>query len=114
MRAPETIIHFEEHPLAETSQDPRKAAYEAGLLVGREAGYKQGFQDGFLASLKNRNEATEVVAKESQPANVELAPNGRPLVGPPCVKCGRCFPGALTECPRCNAPSAVPAQPKPA
>jgi hypothetical protein len=112
MRAPETIIHFEEQPLADTSQDPRKAAYEAGLLVGREAGYKQGFQDGFLASLKNRNEAAEVVAKESQPANVELAPNGRPLVGPPCVKCGRCFAGALTQCPRCNAPSTVPAQPQ--
>ena len=103
MRTPETIFQNEENSTA-GFPDARKAAYEAGLLLGREAGYKQGFQDGFLASMKTHSD--EPVAKaEVKAATVELAPNGRPLVGPPCVKCGHCYPGSLTQCPRCDTPA---------
>ena len=91
MRAPETVIHFEEHPLADTLKTLVRLLtklvcwWAEKLATSRVSGRLPG-----LLEKSKRN--TEVVAKESQPANVELAPNGRPLVGPPCVKCGRCFP----------------------
>jgi hypothetical protein len=111
MKTPKTIFQDEESPLADGFQDSRKTAYDAGLITGRETGYKLGFQDGFLASLKNRNE-DEVVGAADETISFELAPNGKRLVGPPCVNCGHCYPGALTQCPRCKtaAPPPVHAQ----
>jgi hypothetical protein len=111
MKTPKTIFQDEENPLADGFQDSRKTAYDAGLITGRETGYKLGFQDGFLASLKNRNE-DEVVGATDETISFELAPNGKRLVGPPCVNCGHCYPGALTQCPRCKtaAPPSVHAQ----
>ncbi len=96
----------------DTRHDSDQAAYDAGLQAGREAGYQQGFQDGFLASLKNEKGAAVPNDFDHKAQDFELAPNGRPLVGPPCVSCGHCYPGALTECPRCKtpAPQLAPAQ----
>jgi hypothetical protein len=107
MKTPKTIFQDEETPLADGFQDSRKAAYDAGLITGRETGYKLGFQDGFLASLKNRNE-DEVVSAEGETISFELTPNGKRLVGPPCVNCGHCYPGALTHCPRCKTSAPPP------
>jgi len=113
MKTPKTIFQDEENSLADGFQDSQKTAYDAGLIAGRETGYKLGFQDGFLASLKNRNEdenGDEVVGAADESISFELTPNGKRLVGPPCVNCGHCYPGALKQCPRCKTSAPPPFQ----
>jgi hypothetical protein len=104
MKTPKSIFLDEENLLTNGFEDGRKTAYDAGLVTGRETGYKLGFQDGFSACLKNRNE--KVISAEDETARFDLAPNGKRLVGPPCSNCGHCYP-ALKHCPRCKTPTPV-------
>jgi hypothetical protein len=85
-------------------QDLKDLSYEEGLAAGRETGYKQGFQDGFLAYLKNQNGGINSSVQGEVPSPDELTHNGKRLVGPPCSKCGHCYPGSLQHCPRCKTP----------
>jgi hypothetical protein len=101
------VTHAE--PSAEHFQELDRAAYEAAIASAREAGYRQGFQDGFLTNFKAQCGATVPVPKvEAEPVAAEVAANGRPLVGLPCVKCGRSYPASMSNCPRCNHPAEIP------
>jgi hypothetical protein len=82
-------------------EDVEKAAYDAGYVSGRQTGYTQGFQDGFLAYLKNGNGVANS-GHEAETDPSERAANGKPLVGPPCLKCGRTYPGSMKHCSRCK------------
>jgi len=51
MRIKDKSAEQEQNILPEQLQDLHTAAYDAGLACGRDAGYREGFQDGFFASL---------------------------------------------------------------
>jgi hypothetical protein len=91
-------------------QDFDKAAFEAALSGAREAGYRQGFQDGFLANLKMQSGGNAATPPEAAPA-AEVSPAGKMLVGLPCAKCGRSYAASLSICPRCKTPAEIPATP---
>jgi hypothetical protein len=104
------VVHVENS--LEHFQEFDKAAFEAALAGAKEAGYRQGFQDGFLTNLKMQNGSNSAAASNQGAASAaEIAPAGKMLVGLPCAKCGRSYAASLSICPRCKAPAEIPANP---
>jgi hypothetical protein len=113
MKLQESIVAPIEITVEPLPQPADKAAWDAALASAREAGYRQGFQDGFLATYKMQNSLSSVVASPAAVSPVEkeeaeLSPMGKVLVGLPCAKCGRSYAASLKICPRCKAPAEVP------
>jgi hypothetical protein len=113
MKLQESMVAPIEITVEPLPQPTDKAAWDAALASAREAGYRQGFQDGFLANYKMQNSLNPVVAGAPIASTVEkeqaeLSPMGKVLVGLPCVKCGRSYAASLKICPRCKTPAEVP------
>ena len=113
MKLQEAVVAPIEITVETLPQPADKAAWDAALTSAREAGYRQGFQDGFLASYKMQNGLNPVAAGAATASPVEkedaeLSPMGKVLVGLPCARCGRSYAASLKICPRCKTPAEVP------
>ncbi len=57
MKLQESIVAPIEITVEPLPQPADKAAWDAALASAREAGYRQGFQDGFLSDLQNAEQS---------------------------------------------------------
>jgi hypothetical protein len=87
-------------------EDLYQLAYDAGLAIGKEEGYRRGYQEGFADCIKFGDPALSTVGAPKMSTGGSTGTTGsRPgrLRGLPCTNCGCPSYSDELQCPRCKS-----------